>query len=529
MAYTFEQVLAVDPSNPANVARAASITIFAPGDAAKTPLTLTDTNGSPLANPLTVNANGFGPALMHATLDRVAWEGGGFTGFLTSYEGMKQEAIDARAAAETAAATAGADAAAVADAAIGDATAEAEAAAASAEAAEAAAASSATAAANSAALVNAPADTAIAAAINGNGATKTALNATILSSTGVVAAPAPSGGDDTAALQAIIDGGAASIRLKSFASYNVTSLTAPARELTFEGIGSTLAGTTSNPIIVKNGTFRVGFVGVNTSLQSEANKVTDALGRIHRFGGQVYARAERDSDRGALDFANFAGQGVSTAITGFLFHNYTDSTAVRIDNVGSGSALVLKNAQNPLRRNDKEATYVGTGHFLRLIAHDDVAGIGRDLFFVDKDGRMVWTGATTTAGTGGRARFLANKADDGNQAFLFELTSPHLNVASFSNVLDIRNDNSLTRATLKSNAAQTGGIMLESGAGPIFLTPSSGSYIQLGGKLRFTTALTQTTVGAAGAAAALPATPSKYYQVTDSSGATFVIPAYAVS
>jgi len=71
--------------------------------------------------------------------------------------------------------------------------------------------------------------------------------------------------------------------------------------------------------------------------------------------------------------------------------------------------------------------------------------------------------------------------------------------------------------------------MLESGAGPIFLTPSSGSYIQLGGKLRFTTALTQTTVGAAGAAAALPATPSKYYQVTDSSGATFVIPAYAVS
>ena len=176
MAYTYEQILAVDPANPANVARAASITIFAPGDAAKTPLTITDTNGAALPNPLTSNANGFAPAFIHATLDRVAWEGGGLTGFLTSYEGMKEEAVAARAAAESAASTAGADAAAVADAAIGDATEASEAAAASAATAEANAAASATAAANSAALVGAPADTAIAAAINGNGATKTALN-----------------------------------------------------------------------------------------------------------------------------------------------------------------------------------------------------------------------------------------------------------------------------------------------------------------------------------------------------------------
>lgn len=115
MAMTYEQIFAADPANPSNVAQNASITIFAPGDGTMTPLTITDPDGQPLANPVPVNANGFGSAFAHATLDRVAWAGGGFTGFFTSYEGMKQVALDAQTAAEdavTAATTASADAAA---------------------------------------------------------------------------------------------------------------------------------------------------------------------------------------------------------------------------------------------------------------------------------------------------------------------------------------------------------------------------------------------------------------------------------
>jgi len=171
MAMSFDQIFAADPANPQNVASNAAVLIYAPGDATKAPLTITDPSGGPLANPVIVNANGFGSAFMHATLDRVAWDGGGFSGFFTSYEGMKNVSVAAQAAAEAAAATAGVDAAAVATAAIGDATADADAAAAS-------AAASATAAANAAATANAPTDTAMAAAINGTGATKTALNAT---------------------------------------------------------------------------------------------------------------------------------------------------------------------------------------------------------------------------------------------------------------------------------------------------------------------------------------------------------------
>lgn len=39
----------------------------------------------------------------------------------------------------------------------------------------------------------------------------------------------------------------------------------------------------------------------------------------------------------------------------------------------------------------------------------------------------------------------------------------------------------------------------------------------------------QTTVGAAGAASALPATPSKYFKVIDSAGTTFVVPGYVAA
>jgi hypothetical protein len=182
VAYTFEQVFAADPANPANIARNAAILIYAPGDATKTPITITDPSGGALSNPVIVNANGFGSAFIHATLDRVAWDGGGFSGFFTSYDGMKEVAVAAQAAAEDAAAIAGADAAAVATAAIGDATADADAAAASAATAASNAAASASAAAISASLVGAPADTAMATVANNtSSAFRGALNATYAS------------------------------------------------------------------------------------------------------------------------------------------------------------------------------------------------------------------------------------------------------------------------------------------------------------------------------------------------------------
>lgn len=99
MPYPFDQIFAADPDNTEMVASNVGVLIFAPGDATKTPLTLTTLSGLPLTNPVTVNDKGFGPAFI-AELDQVAWEGGGFTGLLASYKGLKDEAVAARAAAD---------------------------------------------------------------------------------------------------------------------------------------------------------------------------------------------------------------------------------------------------------------------------------------------------------------------------------------------------------------------------------------------------------------------------------------------
>lgn len=100
MAYTFEQIEARDPSNPELIAANALVTIFAPGDPTQTPLEITTTQGWPLSNPIQVNGMGYGPAFMHPSLDRVAWSGGEFTGFFTSYDSIKQDAVAAAESAE---------------------------------------------------------------------------------------------------------------------------------------------------------------------------------------------------------------------------------------------------------------------------------------------------------------------------------------------------------------------------------------------------------------------------------------------
>lgn len=114
MPYPFDQIFAADPERPEMVAVNAPVVVFAPGDETKTPLKLTAVNGLPLGNPVMVNDRGFGPAFI-ADLDQVAWEGGGLTGLMASYRGLKDDAEAARleaslsrAAAEEAARNAGA-------------------------------------------------------------------------------------------------------------------------------------------------------------------------------------------------------------------------------------------------------------------------------------------------------------------------------------------------------------------------------------------------------------------------------------
>ena len=67
MAYTFDPLLAVDPSNPSTVAANSQVVLFEPGDASQTPVALTTPDGAPFANPVTTTAEGFTGAFQHAT------------------------------------------------------------------------------------------------------------------------------------------------------------------------------------------------------------------------------------------------------------------------------------------------------------------------------------------------------------------------------------------------------------------------------------------------------------------------------
>jgi hypothetical protein len=153
----------------------ASIMVYDADDATNAvPLVLKDLNGLPVANPVSSSQDAFTPWLVTSSA-QIKLVGGGLTVIVSSYKGLREDALAAQAeaqaartaaeAAQAAAEAAGADAAEAASAALATAVGEAE------DAKDAAVAA--------AALVGAPADTAISTAINAPAsATRAALNAT---------------------------------------------------------------------------------------------------------------------------------------------------------------------------------------------------------------------------------------------------------------------------------------------------------------------------------------------------------------
>jgi hypothetical protein len=100
--YPFEMQLAVDATHPTVVMQDNTVTFYDPADTAMlTPLALLDPLGLPLANPVTTSAAGFTPAFQ-ASIPHVMWTDGTYAGYLSSYKGLLDEAVAARAAAEAA-------------------------------------------------------------------------------------------------------------------------------------------------------------------------------------------------------------------------------------------------------------------------------------------------------------------------------------------------------------------------------------------------------------------------------------------
>jgi len=109
--YAYETQLVISADAVGIVVQDAYITFYNIADTdLTTPLALVDPRGLPLANPLPASAQGFIPAFQ-ATVPQVLWFGGGYVGYINSFQGVLTEAQNAAAAAAAAAASASAAAA----------------------------------------------------------------------------------------------------------------------------------------------------------------------------------------------------------------------------------------------------------------------------------------------------------------------------------------------------------------------------------------------------------------------------------
>ena len=176
----------------------------------------------------------------------------------------------------------------------------------------------------------------------------------------------------------------------------------------------------------------------------------------------------KDDTKGVLDIANFAGQGILSNIIAFILHHYTDSDMIQLDNVGSGTALVIKNAQNASRRPDKDVSYVGTGAFLKLMKHDNNLGFANELLQITKDCELLFSNAN------GTVVLSSNKSDDGTYVFNFKVYKDNEYLAKLTNgskgdVLTIKNTATKTRIDIETNATQTNGMRFKTNTGSLDL------------------------------------------------------------
>ena len=187
---------------------------------------------------------------------------------------------------------------------------------------------------------------------------------------------------------------------------------------------------------------------------------------------RVVLKNTKDDLSGILELANFAGQGNLSNIIAFILHHYTDSDMIQLDNVGSGTTLVLKNAQNPSRRPDKEPDYVGDGAFLKLMEHNNELGYVNELMQITKDAEILFTGKK------GTVVLSSNKDDNGIYAFNLKVYKDNEYLLNLTNgskgeVLSVKNVAAKTRLDIESSKSQSNGLRVKTNVGSLDLVSGS--------------------------------------------------------
>ena len=161
---------------------------------------------------------------------------------------------------------------------------------------------------------------------------------------------------------------------------------------------------------------------------------------------------ERDA---TLDIHHQSQQGISSVNPAIVVHNYTDSKAMQLDNVGTGDILRLKNAYNPNKRLDKDSSFVGTGNFIVLEASKIVNDVetSEQFFKVLSNGEFVFQK------TGSAFKFTNNNANNPLiEAFKFTSNSA-TRIVNFDNKVVYWDEGSfLTHKLSKDTVYQIGGV-----------------------------------------------------------------------
>lgn len=190
-------------------------------------------------------------------------------------------------------------------------------------------------------------------------------------------------------------------------------------------------------------------------------------------------------DEYGLDVATFGNQGLAgdDLFINNRFHNYSDGTQIQVDNVGDGEMFILRQSNNPNRRLDKPANYVGNGNFIQMQrAKDDGTGVMKSteyLLDITNDGDFLWRKERSVLMT-------STKTDDGTPAFKIQSQLKHSKVLELNYKYNtplfefkVINDT----ANLVGGSTLTNGMHIQNLTGPIQFTGGNGQVILNGSAL----------------------------------------------
>lgn len=339
-----------------------------------------------------------------------------------------------------------------------------------------------------------------------------------------------------------------------------------------DGAGGALSGSYPNPglnetsvenIVVGSAAVRAALVPLAKDANDMALAITQRLQFIDVAGakGSVLNFTHRGDGSGTTDGQSYGVDihNMPGAKSAVVVHQYSAvSPAVWIDNTDSGAAVRIKNTENQTLNPGKN----GSGaRFVEFLPYNDTGSFSIDdgLNFSNSSAKIpnfftalnqsalqvqkTGTGSGSAfrvinSGTGVGAKIDQNGAGIGLTVssaaaaagwYAAQITGQDYGAQVVTSVdggrtLEVQKNGTGAGEALRIVNKGTGGALAVRNA-----TAELFSITSTGRPMWSAASNVQTTVGAAGAASALPATPSKYLKVVGDDGVTYVVPAYAAA